>query len=68
MKNATIKKSGESYFIKLPPECANLKDFIITPIENTLVLTPKDSEWASFMESLDMFSDDIFEDWEAAKA
>lgn len=67
MENVTIKKSGEAYFIKLPAECADLKNFIVTAVENTLILTPKNSEWANFMQSLDMFSDDIFEDWEENK-
>mgnify|MGYP003571307788 CR=1 FL=1 len=67
MENVKIKKSGEAYFVKFPAEISNLKNFIITPVENTLILTPKDSEWANFMQSLDMFSDDIFEDWEENK-
>ena len=68
MEDLKVKKSGEAYFIKFPPEISNLKNFIITPTEdNTLILTPKDSEWAGFMQSLDMFSDDIFEDWEENK-
>ena len=36
-------------------------------IEDTLILTPKNNAWANFMQSLDMFSDDIFEDWTVAK-
>lgn len=67
MENATIKKSGDSYFVKLPAECANLKNFIVTPVEDTLILTPKDGKMANFMKSLDMFSEDIFEDWEEKK-
>ena len=67
MENATIKKSGESYFVKLPAECADLKNFIVTAVEDTLILTPKNGQMANFMQSLDMFSDDIFEDWEEKK-
>lgn len=67
MENATVKKSGDSYFVKLPPECANLKDCIMTLAGDTLILTPKDSKFAGIVESLAMFSDDVFEDWEENK-
>ena len=64
MENVKVRKSGEAYFLKLPSEISNLKNFIITPMEHSLILTPKDGEWAKSMQSLEMFSDDIFEDWE----
>ena len=67
MENATIKKNGDSYFVKLPAELTNLKDCIVTLAGDTLILTPKDSKFAGIVESLAMFSEDIFEDWEEDK-
>ena len=67
MESATIRKIGDSFFVKLPSEMSDANNFIVTAVEDTLILTPKDSKWASFMESLDMFTDDIFEDWEEEK-
>lgn len=68
MEELKVKKSGGAYFVKFPSDMENIKNFVISPAEdNTLILAPKGSKFANILESLNMFSDDIFEDWEEDK-
>jgi len=68
MEEVKVRKSGEAYFLKLPSDMENIKNFVISPSEdNTLILAPKGSKFANILESLNMFSEDIFEDWEEDK-
>ena len=63
MSTVKVFKNGNSQAIRIPKEYS-VKDseLYIQKIGDSIILTPKKDPWKSFRESLDMFSDDLFED------
>jgi antitoxin VapB len=63
MQTAKLFMNGSSQAVRLPKECRfNGQDVYIKKFENAIMLIPKDDPWASFVDSLDHFSEDFMED------
>jgi len=63
MQTAKLFKNGRSQAVRLPKECRfSGDDIYIKKFENMVILLPKDNPWASFIGSLDEFSDDFMDD------
>ncbi len=63
MQTVKVFKSGNSQAVRIPKNY-NVSDdeLIIQKVGNTIILTPKKSVWKSFENSIENFSDDLFED------
>ena len=63
MMIAKIFENGRSQAVRLPKECRfNADEVAINRIGDIVILMPKTSKWSSFMQALDMFSDDFMQD------
>ena len=63
MMTAKIFENGRSQAVRLPKEYRfNSDEVMINKIGDVVFLTPKDNQWNSFMQALDMFSDDFMQD------
>jgi len=63
MAMAEVFKSGRCQAVRLPEEYRfNESEVVITKIGEAVILTPKESKWAEFLSSLDLFSDDFMMD------
>lgn len=62
MMTAKLFENGRSQAVRLPKEFRFNGDEVgINRIGDIVVLVPKDSKWESFMQAVDMFSDDYME-------
>ncbi len=62
MHTAKVFKSGNSQAIRIPKEFSiDENELYIQKIGKSLILTSKEDPWKAFDESLDRFSDDVFE-------
>lgn len=62
MHTAKVFKSGNSQAIRVPKEFSiDENELYIQKIGKSLILTSKEDPWKAFDESLDRFSDDVFE-------
>lgn len=60
METAKIFKSGNSQAVRLPKEFQfSGNEVYINRVGKSIVLTSKDDPWASFLQSLEMFSSDF---------
>ena len=60
MKTTKIFINGQSQFVCLPKEFRfDDSDVYITKLDNLVILCPKKDIWATFLSSLDQFSDDF---------
>ena len=49
--------------VRLPKECRfNADEVLVNKIGDVVMLVPKTNQWDSFMQAVDMFSDDFMED------
>jgi antitoxin VapB len=63
MHTVKVFKSGNSQAIRIPKEYSvNESELYIQKIGNAIILTSKHDPWSSFKNSLNKFSDDIFEE------
>ena len=62
MQTVKVFKSGNSQAIRIPKEFSiDEKELYIQKVGKSIILTSKDDLWRTFEESLDKFSDDVFE-------
>ncbi len=60
MDVAKVFTNGRSQAVRLPKSCRFQGDEVLANrIGNLVLLIPKDDPWASFMASLDLFTDDF---------
>ena len=63
METAKIFENGRSQAVRLPKKFRfNVDEVVVQQVGEAVILVPKESLWQTFMEGLDSFTDDIFED------
>ena len=63
MHSVKVFKSGNSQAVRIPKEFSvDDTELYIQKIGNSIILTSKHDPWQTFRNSLDKFSDDLFED------
>ena len=63
MMTAKVFKNGRSQAVRLPKECRfNTDEVAVNRIGDIVLLMPKTNKWSSFMQAIDMFSDDFMQD------
>ena len=63
METAKIFENGRSQAVRLPKKFRfNTDEVIIQQLGDAVILVPKESMWQTFMDGLNSFTDDIFED------
>lgn len=66
MMTAKIFENGRSQAVRLPKECRfNVDEVSVNKIGDIVMLMPKTSRWNAFMQAIDMFTPDCFEDGRA---
>ena len=60
MMTAKVFENGRSQAVRLPKECRFTTDEVaVNRIGDIVLLMPKTSKWNSFMQAIDMFSEDF---------
>ncbi|SFU70593.1 MULTISPECIES: antitoxin [Butyrivibrio] len=60
MITAKVHKTGENQTVILPENCRFSSDkVIVNKIGDTVLLIPPNDKWDSFIQAIDMFSDDF---------
>ena len=60
MLTAKLFENGGSQAVRLPKSCRfDGSEVSVSKIGDIVVLTPKDNQWAGFLSSLNMFTDDF---------
>ena len=60
MMTAKVFENGRSQAVRLPKECRfNTDEVAVYKIGDIVLLMPKTSKWSSFMQAIDMFSEDF---------
>ena len=63
MDTAKIFENGRSQSVRLPKKFRfNTDEVVVQQLGAAVLLVPKDALWQTFMDGLDSFTDDIFED------
>ena len=63
MMTAKVFENGRSQAVRLPKECIfNTDEVALNRIGDIVLLMPKTNKWSSFMQAIDMFSDDFMKD------
>ena len=63
MMTAKVFENGRSQAVRLPKECRfNTDEVAVNRIGDIVILMPKTNKWSSFMQAIDMFSDDFMQD------
>ena len=63
MMTAKVLENGRSQAVRLPKECRfNTDEVAVNRIGDIVLLMPKTNKWSSFMQAIDMFSDDFMQD------
>ena len=63
MMTAKVFDNGKSQAVRLPKEYRfNTDEVAVNRIGDVVLLTPKTNKWSSFMQAIDMFSDDFMQD------
>lgn len=63
MMTAKVFENGRSQAVRLPKECRfNTDEVAVNRIGDIVLLIPKTNKWNSFMQAIDMFSDDFMKD------
>lgn len=66
MLTAKISENGRSQAVRLPKECRfDVDEVSVNKIGDIIMLMPKTSRWNSFMQAVDMFTPDFFENGRA---
>lgn len=69
MMTAKIFENGRSQAVRLPKECRfNTDEVVVNRIGDIVMLMPKSNKWNSFMQAIDMFSEDYMENGRADEA
>ena len=62
MMAAKVFENGRSQAVRLPKECRfNTDEVAVNRIGDIVLLMPKTDKWSSFMQAIDMFSEDFME-------
>ena len=62
METAKIFENGRSQAVRLPKKFRfNTDEVIVQQLGDAVILVPKESMWKTFMDGLNSFTDDIFE-------
>ena len=62
MMTAKVFKNGGSQAVRLPQKCRFQTDEVaVNMIGDIVMLIPKTNKWETFLQAVDMFSDDFFE-------
>ena len=63
METAKVFENGRSQAVRLPKKFRFKSDeVVIQQLGEAVILVPKESVWQTFLDGLDSFTDDIFED------
>lgn len=63
MMTAKVFENGRSQAVRLPKECRfNTDEVAVNRIGDIVLLMPKTNKWSSFMQAIDMFSDDFMQE------
>jgi len=63
METAKIFENGRSQAVRLPKKFRfNVEEVVVQQLGDAVILVPKESLWKIFMEGLEGFTSDIFED------
>ena len=63
MMTAKVFENGRSQAVRLPKEYRFTTDEVaVNKIGDIVLLMPKTAKWSSFMQAIDMFSDDFMEE------
>ena len=63
METAKIFENGRSQAVRLPKKFRfNTDEVIVQQLGDAVILVPKESMWQTFMDGLNSFTDDIFEE------
>ena len=63
MMTAKIFENGGSQAVRLPKEYRfDANEVSINKIRNIVLLSPKSDKWESFLQAIDMFSEDYMEE------
>ena len=63
METARIFEDGRSQVVQLPKKFRlNADEVVVKQLGEAVILVPKESLWKTFMEGLECFTSDIFED------
>lgn len=63
MLTAKIFENGRSQAVRLPKECRfDTDEVAVNRIGDIVMLMPKTNKWNSFMQAVDMFSEDFMKD------
>lgn len=63
METAKIFENGRSQAVRLPKKFRfNTDEVVVQQLGDAVILVPKKALWQTFMDGLDGFTDDIFED------
>ena len=63
MMTAKVFENGRSQAVRLPKECRfNTDEVAVNRIGEIVLLMPKTNKWSSFMQAIDMFSEDFMSD------
>ncbi len=62
MMTAKIFKNGRSQAVRLPKECRfNTEEVAVNRVGDIVMLIPMDNKWDSFIQAIDMFTEDFME-------
>lgn len=63
METAKIFENGRSQAVRLPKKFRfDVDEVVVQQLGDAVLLVPKGSLWQTFMDGLNSFTDDIFED------
>ena len=63
MDTAKVFENGRSQAVRLPKKFRfHVDEVVVQQLGEAVILVPKEFMWQTFMEGLDSFTDDIFED------
>ena len=63
MMTAKVFENGRSQAVRLPKECRfHTNEVAVNRIGEIVMLIPKTDKWSSFMQAIELFSDDYMED------
>lgn len=66
MMTAKVFENGRSQAVRLPKECRfNTDEVVVNKIGDIVMLMPETNRWNSFMQAVNMFSDDFMENGRA---
>lgn len=63
METAKIFENGRSQAVRLPKKFRfNVDEVVVQRLGDAVILVPKEALWQTFMDGVNGFTDDIFED------